>query len=88
MTGLSPTITHAAPAMTDDRRTDRRPGEASKKKNPTFAIGAFIVIVVLLVIGTLAFNAIREKRDFDEQNAQPSAASEVRSAAPATAASQ
>jgi hypothetical protein len=74
--------------MTDDRRTDRRPGGSSKKKNPTFAIGAFIVVVVLLVIGTLLFNAIREKRAFDEQNAQPSAASGVRSAVPAIGASQ
>jgi flagellar basal body-associated protein FliL len=74
--------------MTDDRRNDRRPGESPKKKNPTTSIGIFVVIVVLLVIGTLLFNAIRDKRQFDEQNAQPDAASAARTALPATGASQ
>ncbi|GAB5100390.1 hypothetical protein P9250_23430 [Caballeronia sp. LP006] len=77
--------------MTDDRN-DRRPDStrngAPKKKNPTFGVGAFIVVVVLLVIGTLAYNAIREKRDFDQQNATPSPASDARPAVPAIGASQ
>jgi hypothetical protein len=74
--------------MNDDRRNDRRPDGSPKKKNPTFAIGAFIIVVVLLVIGTLLFNAIRDKRQFDEQNAQPNPASNARSAVPALGASQ
>jgi hypothetical protein len=74
--------------MTDDRRNDRRPGDSPNKKNPTFAIGAFVVIVVLLVIGTLLFNAIRDKREFDAQNAQPAASSDARPAVPAIGASQ
>jgi hypothetical protein len=78
----------ATPAMNDDRRNDRRPDGSPKKKNPTFAIGAFIVVVVLLVIGTILFNAIREKRQFDEQNAQPDVASSAKSAVPAIGASQ
>jgi hypothetical protein len=73
--------------MTDDRRNDRRP-DGSPKKNPTTKIGVFIVIVVLLVIGTLLFNAIRDKRQFDQQNAQPDAASAAQHALPAVGASQ
>ncbi|SAK49225.1 hypothetical protein AWB79_01393 [Caballeronia hypogeia] len=67
----------------DPRRPNDKP-----KKNPTRAISVFIVVVVLLVIGTILFNAIREKREFDQQNAQPSAASDVRPAVPAAGASQ
>ena len=73
--------------MIDDPRDPRRP-HGTPKKNPTRAVSVFIVVVVLLVIGTILFNAIREKREFDEQNAQPSAASDVRPAVPATPASQ
>ena len=69
--------------MSDDRRPPRRP-----KKNPTRAISVFIVVVVLLVLGTLLFNAIREKREFERQNAQPSAASDVKRAMPVIGASQ
>ena len=74
--------------MTDDPRHDRRndrPNLAQKKKNPTFGISVLIVAVVLLVIFTLLFNAIREKRQFDE-NAPPSAASDARPALPAVGA--
>ncbi|HYS66184.1 MAG TPA: hypothetical protein VEN30_20570 [Paraburkholderia sp.] len=39
-----------------------------RKKNPTFGIAVFIVVAVLLVIATLFYNAIKEKRDFDSQN--------------------
>jgi hypothetical protein len=70
--------------MTDDRRNDRRPDGSPKKKNPTTAVGVFVVVVVLLVVGTLLFNAIRDKRQFDEQNA-PAVSSDSR---PATGASQ
>ena len=72
--------------MTDDPRDPRRP-HGNPKKNPTRAVSVFIVVVVLLVIGTVLFNAIREKRQFDEQNAQPSATSDVRPAVPGVAAS-
>ncbi len=74
--------------MTDDPRHDLHCPRT--KKNPTTAIGAFIVVVVLLVIGTLLFNAIREKSQFDEQNAPPSGAvsGTARPAAPAVGASQ
>ncbi|SAK42342.1 hypothetical protein AWB76_00390 [Caballeronia temeraria] len=73
--------------MTHDPRDPRRP-PGMPKKNPTRAVSVFIVVVVLIVIGTILFNAIREKREFDEQNAQPSAASDVRPAMPAVGASQ
>ncbi|OAJ54354.1 hypothetical protein A6V36_06455 [Paraburkholderia ginsengiterrae] len=39
-----------------------------RKKNPTFGIAVFIVVAVLLVIATLFYNAIKEKREFDSQN--------------------
>jgi hypothetical protein len=67
----------------DPRRPDDKP-----KKNPTRAVGVFIVIVVLIVIGTILFNAIREKREFDRENAQPSSTSDARPAVPAIGASQ
>ncbi|MGA3248586.1 MAG: hypothetical protein ABSD12_10515 [Paraburkholderia sp.] len=53
-----------------------------RKKNPTFGVAVFIVIAVLLVIATLLYNAITEKREFDRENVvTPS----VASAAAATA---
>ncbi|OLL32640.1 hypothetical protein BTH42_06440 [Burkholderia sp. SRS-W-2-2016] len=42
-----------------------------RKKNPTFGIAVFIVVAILLVIATLFYNAIREKEEFDSQNATP-----------------
>ncbi|WNC88448.1 hypothetical protein RI103_12020 [Paraburkholderia sp. FT54] len=64
-----------------------------RKKNPTFGIAVFIVVAVLLVIATLFYNAIKEKRDFDSQNAPaPSISSEAAAAAnaakPASGAAQ
>jgi flagellar basal body-associated protein FliL len=67
--------------MSDDRKP--RP----QKKNPTRAISVFIVVVVLAVIGTLFFNAIREKHEFERENAQPTPASGVSPAVPAIGAS-
>ncbi|WP_233863594.1 hypothetical protein [Paraburkholderia adhaesiva] len=60
-----------------------------RKKNPVFGIGVFIVVVVLLVIGTVLFNAIREKREYEEAT-QPQPAREAASAAvsPASGAAQ
>jgi hypothetical protein len=43
--------------------------------------------VVLLVIGTLFFNAIRDKREYEKEN-PPEAASATVPAVPATGASQ
>jgi hypothetical protein len=52
------------------------------KSNPTTRVAALIVIVVSLVIATLVYNAIKSKREYDEENAAPS-----RSAVPAVAGS-
>jgi hypothetical protein len=52
-----------------------------RKKNPTFGVAVFIVIAVLLVIATLLYNAITEKREFDREDAAPPS---VASAAAAT----
>jgi flagellar basal body-associated protein FliL len=68
--------------MTDDRRK-----QAPTRKNPTFAISILIVVVVLLVIGTLFFNAIRDKRDYEQQNATPASGTTI-PALPASGASQ
>lgn len=46
-----------------------------KKKNPTFGVAILIVVVVLLVIGTILYNAITEKREFDRNNAPDTTAS-------------
>ena len=51
-----------------------------RRKNPAFGVGVLIVVIVLLVIGTLLFNAIRGKREYGEAN-QPQAASGAASAA-------
>jgi hypothetical protein len=48
-----------------------------RKKNPTFGIAVFIVIVVLAVIATLFYNAIKEKRDFEQQATPLPAAASV-----------
>jgi hypothetical protein len=46
-----------------------------RKKNPVFGVGVLIVVVVLFVIGTVLFNAIRGKREYDEANpGQPTSA--------------
>jgi hypothetical protein len=55
-----------------------------RRKNPAFGVGVFIVVVVLLVIGTLLFNAIRGKREYEEAT-QPQPASEAASAAVSSA---
>jgi hypothetical protein len=68
--------------MTDDRRK-----KAPTRKNPTFAISILILVVVLLVIGTLFFNAIRDKREYEREN-PPAPANVTAPAAPAAGASQ
>jgi hypothetical protein len=54
-----------------------------RKKNPTFGIAVFIVVAVLLVIATLFYNAITEKRDFDRQNEPAAISSDAAAAATA-----
>ncbi|MFC0398912.1 hypothetical protein [Paraburkholderia rhizosphaerae] len=39
-----------------------------RKKNPTFRVAVLIVVVVSLVIATVLYNAITEKREFDREN--------------------
>lgn len=56
-----------------------------RKKNPTFGIAVFIVVAVLLVIATLFYNAITEKREFDRQNAPAPVISSDAAAAAAAA---
>ncbi|MEC5405623.1 hypothetical protein VOM14_08575 [Paraburkholderia sp. MPAMCS5] len=56
-----------------------------RQKNPTLGIAVFIVVAVLLVIATLFYNAIKEKRDFD--NATGAQVSISSGAAAATAVS-
>jgi len=58
-----------------------------RRKNPTFGVAVFIVVVVLIVIGTLLFNAIRGKREYDEQM-RPATASAAAASAPSGSAAQ
>lgn len=44
------------------------------KSNPTTRVAVLIVVLVLIVIGTFLFNAIKGKREYDEQNAGAPAA--------------
>ncbi len=57
-----------------------------RKKNPTLGIAVFIVVAVLLVIATLFYNAIKEKREFDSNNAPAVSISSDAAAATATSA--
>jgi hypothetical protein len=60
--------------------------KSPRKKNPTFGVAIFIVVAVLLVIATLFYNAITEKRDFERDNAPAPVISSDAAAAAATAA--
>ena len=46
-----------------------------KKKNPTLGIAVFIVVVVSLVIATILYNAITEKREYERENPTDATAS-------------
>jgi hypothetical protein len=59
--------------------------KSPRKKNPTFGVAIFIVVAVLLVIATLFYNAITEKRDFERDNAPAPVISSGAAAAAATA---
>ncbi|WP_322032944.1 hypothetical protein [Paraburkholderia sp. J76] len=37
-----------------------------RKKNPTVGVAVFIVVVVVFVIGTVLFNALKSKREYEE----------------------
>ncbi|TAM04615.1 MAG: hypothetical protein EPN70_11115 [Paraburkholderia sp.] len=54
-----------------------------RKPSSAFGVVVFIVVVVLLVIGTVLFNAIRGKREHDEAF-PPQTSSEAVSDAPAS----
>ncbi|WP_322049030.1 hypothetical protein [Paraburkholderia sp. J67] len=59
----------------------------TRKKNPTFGIGVMIVVVVLIVIGTVLFNALRSKREYDEALGVQAASHSASAAASASQAS-
>jgi hypothetical protein len=40
-----------------------------KQSHPSVRLGIFIVVVVLIVIGILLYNAISGKREYDRENA-------------------
>jgi hypothetical protein len=46
-----------------------------RKKNPTTRVAVLIVVVVGLVIATVLYNAITEKREFDRENASDATSS-------------
>lgn len=57
----------------------------SNKSNPTTRVAVFIVVVILLVIATFVFNAMKGKRAYDEQNAAATATSSAIAASAAGA---
>jgi hypothetical protein len=69
------------------RGPSRLMNKPPRKKNPTFGIAVFIVVAVLFVIATLFYNAIKEKREFDNDNAPAASVSSGAAAATATATS-
>lgn len=58
-----------------------------KKTNPTSRVAAIIIAVVLLVIATLLYNAIKGKREYDRENATDTPAASVPAQAASMAAS-
>ncbi|KGS05970.1 MULTISPECIES: hypothetical protein [Burkholderia] len=50
------------------------------KKNPVFGVAILIVVVIGLVIGTVLYNAISQKREYDEAHPQTSSAPSAASA--------
>ncbi|MBV8260038.1 MAG: hypothetical protein JO239_03590 [Paraburkholderia sp.] len=56
-----------------------------RRKNPTFGVAVLIVAVVSLVIGTVLFNALKSKREYDETVGAGAASATTRAG---TAASQ
>lgn len=60
-----------------------------RKKNPTLGVAVMMVVVVLIVIGTVLFNAMRSKREYDETvGAQATSTAASATASAASAASQ
>ncbi|HKT95764.1 MAG TPA: hypothetical protein VJS30_04405 [Paraburkholderia sp.] len=59
-----------------------------RKKNPAFGVGVLIVVVVLIVIGTVLFNALRSKREYDEAVGAQATSAAASAAAPAASAAQ
>lgn len=60
-----------------------------RKKNPTLGVAVMMVVVVLIVIGTVLFNAMRSKREYDETvGAQVTSAAASATASAASAAAQ
>ncbi|SEI39330.1 hypothetical protein [Paraburkholderia diazotrophica] len=55
----------------------------SRKKNSTLGIAVFIVVVVLLVIATILYNAISEKHEYERDNPSHSSTSALSAAASA-----
>lgn len=62
------------------------PRNEPRRQNPTSGVAVFIVVVVLIVIGTLLFNAIRSKREYDAQMHRAAASAAAASAPAASAA--
>jgi predicted lipid-binding transport protein (Tim44 family) len=55
--------------MSDSRERRRDAEPPQRRKDPTFWIGAMIILVVVLVLGTVLFNAISSKREYDREQA-------------------
>jgi hypothetical protein len=64
------------PSMNDPRR--------SNKSNPTTRVAVLIIVIVLIGIATFLFNAIKGKREYDEQNAAAASSSAAASASGAS----
>lgn len=58
-----------------------------KQSNPTTRVAVVIVVAVLIVIGSLVYNAIKGKREYDEQASRVNPSS-TPAAVAASAASQ
>ncbi len=57
------------------------------KSNSTTRVAVLVIVLVLIVIGTFVFNAMKGKREYDEQNAaMPSSSTPAAQVASGTAA--
>lgn len=68
---FQPSYSNVPSAM--NNRRDLRQQRDRPKKDPTFWVGALVIVVVLASIGVVLYNALTEKHAYDAEHASGSA---------------
>jgi Na+-transporting methylmalonyl-CoA/oxaloacetate decarboxylase gamma subunit len=76
-------LLHRVSASSNQPASRARLMNDPRKKNPTLGIAVLIVVVVLLVLATILYNAITERREYERENPPESVASAASAAAAA-----